>query len=72
MNLVERYKSDLLQKIKIPWLMRNDHKDHISLIYKNHIVEIYQFFIKIIYILEDNTDEEIIKPSDIEYINAIL
>lgn len=62
----------ILDKINNYYISCNRYKDHISLIYHYHIIKIYQERIYIIYIKETSTEEEVIKPLDVYYINQII
>ena len=66
----KKYIESLLQKINVPWLEQRDYNDHISLIYPFHIIKIYRERIRILYI-SDIVEEEIIKPSEVQYLNLI-
>lgn len=47
------------------------YKDHISCIFHNHIVRIYQDKVYLVYALED-IEYEIVKPVEIDYINSVI
>lgn len=62
----------IFNKINKYYIECYKYNDHISIIYHYHIIKIYAERIIIIYILEEDHEEEVIKPLDVDYINQII
>lgn len=69
---INKHINDIVEKVNKDYVLSiEEYNDHISCICRNHIIRIYQDKIYIIYAYE-NVETEIVKPSDIEYVNIVL